>query len=108
MCFPLQRNFLRLPAPPAGGATVEAVNSGDAVAPLLVQAVLNPLSKPAQRLAPLLRFLRTALGAETQLLLNPQARPPWMGAGWRVEQVTPQRACEHALRGAWRAPKART
>ncbi|KAL4422940.1 hypothetical protein ABPG75_009137 [Micractinium tetrahymenae] len=63
-----QRNALRLPAP----AAEQQQEGGAPAAPLLVQAILNPLSKPAQRLAPLLRFLRAALGAETHLLLNPQ------------------------------------
>lgn len=69
----MQRNFLRLPALAADGGA-EHREGGPPEAPLLVQAILNPLSKPAQRLAPLLRFLRAALGAETHLLLNPQAR----------------------------------
>ena len=70
-----QRNYLHLPSP-AGQAGSERA-SGDAPPPqqpplLLVQAILNPLSKPTQRLAPLLAFLRDALGAQTQLVLNPQ------------------------------------
>lgn len=80
------RNYLSLPghgtaqgtaAPGTAadeGAGEEGVMDGqeEAASPLLVQVILNPLSKPAQRLAPLLGFLRAALGAETQLLLNPQ------------------------------------
>ena len=42
--------------------------------PVVVHAVLNPLSKAAQRLAPLLGFLRDLLDAEALLLLNPKAR----------------------------------
>jgi UDP-glucose:glycoprotein glucosyltransferase len=56
-----QKNHVHLAAPGDDGAS-----------PLLVQAVLNPLSQGAQRLAPLLSFLRSVLGAEVDLLLNPQ------------------------------------
>ncbi|GAB4815180.1 hypothetical protein N2152v2_002226 [Parachlorella kessleri] len=44
---------------------------GHTVSPLLVQAVVNPLSKTAQQLAPVLLFLREHLGAEVSLVLNP-------------------------------------
>lgn len=48
--------------------------------PLVVHAVLDPLSKAAQQLAPLLAFLREALDAETALLLNPKVGG-WVGVG---------------------------
>ena len=56
-------NFVTLPASSSAAA---------AASPLLVQAILDPLSKPTQRIAPLLRFLQDLLGADVQLLLNPQ------------------------------------
>ena len=64
----VQKNFVR----------VAAAGPADS-APLLVQAVVNPLSKPAQRLAPLLAFLRGVLDVDVQLLLNPEASCGWCG-----------------------------
>ncbi|EFN52002.1 hypothetical protein CHLNCDRAFT_59065 [Chlorella variabilis] len=51
----VQKNFVR----------VAAAGPADS-APLLVQAVVNPLSKPAQRLAPLLAFLRGVLDVDRE------------------------------------------
>ena len=89
-----QRNFLHLPSPAGqGGGEGAAGDSSQPPQPplLLVQAILNPLSKPAQRLAPLLAFLRDALGAETQLVLNPQAslvgRNAMHAVPWRVSRL---------------------
>lgn len=96
----LQRNFLRLPAPAADGAG-DQEGGGPAVAPLLVQAILNPLSKPAQRLAPLLRFLHSALGAEAQLLLNPQARPAGVAGTWDLQLAAMPLASQPRRAVAW-------
>jgi UDP-glucose:glycoprotein glucosyltransferase len=52
----------------AGGPDVAA--AGGAV-PLLVQAVLDPLSPQSQQLSGVLLFLRAALGARVEVLLNP-------------------------------------
>ena len=69
--------------PTAGGDAGEG-----AQAPLLIHAILNPLSKPAQRLAPLLRFVRAAVGAEVQLLLNPEVCVAWAGQGCQGAPLT--------------------
>ena len=42
-------------------------------APLSIQALLNPLSKAAQQLAPVLLLLRRAFDVDMQIVLNPQA-----------------------------------
>lgn len=63
------KNFVRLAATGGGGGDVAAVS-----APLFVQAIIDPLSKSSQRLAPVLAFLRSVLDVDAELLLNPQAR----------------------------------
>ncbi|KAL4857496.1 UDP-glucose:glycoprotein glucosyltransferase [Chlorella vulgaris] len=65
------KNFVRLAAA-GGGATSKA--AAVASAPLFVQAIIDPLSKSSQRLAPVLAFLRSVLDVDAELLLNPQAR----------------------------------
>lgn len=68
-----------------GGDGGEPPAAGEA--PLLVQAVLDPLSKPAQRLAPLLAFLREAFDPEMQARRLPPGAPPArpfsLLLGWR-------------------------
>lgn len=68
-----QKNAVTLPRPSAaaGGAPADGPPT-----PVVVHAVLNPLSKAAQRLAPLLAFLRELLDAEAHLVLNPKVRVP--------------------------------
>ncbi|KAI3430615.1 hypothetical protein D9Q98_005207 [Chlorella vulgaris] len=61
------KNFVRLAATGGGGGDVAAVS-----APLFVQAIIDPLSKSSQRLAPVLAFLRSVLDVDAELLLNPQ------------------------------------
>lgn len=71
-----QKNALTLPrlSATAGGEGAEAAEgAGAPPPPVVVHAVLNPLSKAAQRLAPLLGFLRDLLDSEALLLLNPKA-----------------------------------
>lgn len=46
--------------------------SGGTDPPFHLEAVLNPLSRPAQRLSALLLVLREALGPSMSLILNPQ------------------------------------
>lgn len=77
-----QRNALTLPRPSGAGVDAEHAHAegsssdGTMPPPVVVHAVLNPLSKAAQRLAPLIGFLRDLLDAEAMLLLNPKVRLP--------------------------------
>lgn len=83
-----QRNALTLPrlsgtstqVADAEGAPAEGSQPGDsaevAPPPVVVHAVLNPLSKSAQRLAPLIGFVRELLDAEALVLLNPKVCAP--------------------------------
>ena len=85
-CFALQLRRAEMEAHSRGGAPagrspltgllygVSGIVMGDAAtAPLVVEGVLNPLSKDAQRLAPLLLLLRDTLGSTlaVRLALNP-------------------------------------
>lgn len=80
-----QRNSLALPRPSGAGQASSGAPDTDADGgshsgganevhppPVVVHAVLNPLSKAAQRLAPLIGFLRELLDAEALVLLNPK------------------------------------
>jgi UDP-glucose:glycoprotein glucosyltransferase len=51
---------------------VPSASGGGAAAPLLLQAVLDPLSRAAQRLAGVLAFARAALDPDVELLLHPE------------------------------------
>ena len=53
-------------------AAWQTLTAGAFACPIILQAVLNPLSKPAQQLAPLLLLLRDVFDVDMHVMLNPQ------------------------------------
>lgn len=80
------KNALSLPR---RGAAADCDADADAgpPPPIVLHAVLNPLSATTQRLAPLLRFLTELLGAEVGLWLNPRVR--CFGGGLALDGMIP-------------------